>query len=69
MSYSTVEKKLKQIPEAYLDEVSDYIEFLLYKINTPEHDSDNADLSEFFGSFKISVDGLDAQRRLRDEWR
>ena len=29
MSYSTVEKKLKQIPEAYLDEVSDYIEFLL----------------------------------------
>ena len=41
----------------------------LYKINIPEHDSDNADLSEFFGSVKISVDGLDAQRRLRDEWR
>ena len=46
----------------------DYAQYRLEKaercIKTAE-----LDLSEFFGSVKISVDGLDAQRRLRDEWR
>ncbi len=68
MSYATLEKKLKLIPEAYLDEVSDYIEFLLFKINVPKEDDTKTDLSEYFGSVKMKEDGLDIQRRMRDEW-
>ena len=68
MSYATLEQKIKLIPESYLDEVSDYIEFLLYKINAPNQSEKNTDLSEFFGSVSIKGDGLDIQRRLRDEW-
>ena len=67
MSYATLEKKLKLIPEAYLDEVSD-IEFLLFKINAQEENDAKTDLSEFFGSVRIKEDGLDIQRRMRDEW-
>ncbi len=68
MSYATLEKKLKLIPESYLDEVSDYIEYLLFKINVPKEDDTKTDLSEFFGSVKMKEDGLDVQRRMRDEW-
>ena len=59
MSYASLEKKLKLIPEAYLDEVSDYIEFLLFKINAQEENDAKTDLSEFFGSVRIKEDGLD----------
>ena len=68
MSYATLEKKIKQLPEAYLDEVSDYIEYILFKINAPKKDEKPADLSKHFGAVKFKEDGLEMQRRMRDEW-
>ena len=33
MSYSTLEKELKTLPEEYLESVAEYIELLKYKIS------------------------------------
>ena len=34
MSYTVVAQKLKSLPEYYLDEISDFIDFLLSKVST-----------------------------------
>ena len=31
MSYTAVAEKLKSVPDSYMEEVSDFIDFLLYK--------------------------------------
>ena len=66
MSYTMLEEKLKMLPEECLDEVSQYVEFILFR---QEHKSrkGHSDLNEFFGSAKSLPDGLDLQRRSRDE--
>ena len=68
MSYATLEKKLRTIPEDYLDEVSKFVEFLLFKINMPNEDDKATDLSKYFGAVKMHDDGLKIQREIRNEW-
>ena len=67
MSYTTIEDRIKAVPEEYLDEVSEYIDFILFKISKEKKGaSDN--LSGYFGSIAKPMDGLAIQRNMRNEW-
>ena len=65
MSYSTVEKQIHSVPEEYMDEVADFLDYLMYKIKRKE---DKQHTSSFFGSITRPIDGLSVQRSTRDEW-
>lgn len=67
MSYAALEKKIKSVPEDCLDEISDYIEYLLYKRGIKANESEEA-ISDCFGSLTLSVDPLEFQRSVRDAW-
>ena len=68
MSYASLEKQIRDLPEECLDEVSNYIEFLLFRMQMKKGNSSIQDKSEYFGILKDIPDGLDLQRRVRDEW-
>ena len=65
MTYSAIESQIRSLPEEYLDEVSDYIEYILFKANKNKVRSKNS--SSYFGSIGNSVDGLEFQRNIRNE--
>ena len=44
MSYAGVAEKLKMIPEQYLDEVSDFFDFILFRDKVKEISVPNAEL-------------------------
>ena len=44
MSYAGVAEKLKMIPEQYLDEVSDFFDFILFRDKSKEISVPNAEL-------------------------
>jgi hypothetical protein len=67
MSYATLEAQIKTLPEDCLEEVSRYIEFVLFK-NEQKSMEEESDLSSFFGSVKSFPDGLSFQREARNEW-
>jgi hypothetical protein len=68
MSLATLEKQIKTLPVDCLDEVSHYIEYLLYRKENFGSTSKQSNLSQYFGSVKHFPDGLEAQRGMRDEW-
>ena len=45
MPYAVVAEKLKKIPEQYLGEVSDFCDFILYKIREAHYDIPNEELT------------------------
>lgn len=67
MSYATLERKIKSIPEDCLDEVSNYIEFLLYKRGIKANEGKEA-ITDCFGILSLSIDPLEFQRSVRNEW-
>lgn len=68
MSFTMLEKQLRALPEEYYEEISQYVEYLMFrhenrkKSNTPPVDSN------YFGSLKTLSDGMEMQRTARDEW-
>ena len=78
MTYTKLEEKLRALPEECLEEVSQYVEFVLFKYekekkneNSKNENSKNENSKNtytFFGSIKSLPDGMDLQRRVRDEW-
>ena len=45
MPYALVAEKLKKIPEEYLGEVSDFCDFILFKIRDAHYDIPNEELT------------------------
>ena len=72
MTYATLEKRLHSLPAGCLDEVSAYIDFLLYREGMRQaHDGVppvTGDLASHFGAIGGFADGMDMQRAARDEW-
>ena len=68
MSRVTLEKQIQSLPEDCLDEVANYIEYVLFRRKAKTETDQSTDLSEFFGSVTGLADGMDFQRRARDEW-
>ena len=67
MSYATIEKQIKAVPAEYLDEIADYIDYVLFKANNRKKANSN-NTSKYFGCITEPIDGLTAQRGMRDEW-
>jgi hypothetical protein len=68
MSYEAVMERVKDVPEEYLDEVSDMIEYVIYRHGNSKNNIKKGNLSEFFGTMKFDRDPLEIQRQLRNEW-
>ena len=68
MSYDTLEKQIRMLPEDCLEDVSHYIEFIIYRLQLHNKEKQAPDLSNYFGIMKNMPDGLEAQRGLRSEW-
>lgn len=68
MTYANIEKQIYSIAEEYLEEISDFIDYILFKANKNRNENDIEKTSVLFGSFSTPVDGLDVQRTLRNEW-
>ncbi len=65
MSYTTLEAKIRMLPEECLEEVARYVEYIIFRL---EHEDKQAqDLSSFFGSVKSLSDGLDYQKEARND--
>lgn len=68
MSYAVLEKQIRSLPEECLPEVSDYIEFVLFRYEQRKQKDRKGNAGRYFGSIKTLPDGMELQRRLRDEW-
>ncbi|QTQ14222.1 DUF2281 domain-containing protein [Treponema parvum] len=52
MSYSTLEKKLKSLPQAALEEVSSYVDYIFFKFAVSEKDIASKSQKKGFGCLK-----------------
>ena len=68
MTYATVEKLIQSVPEEYLEEISDYIGYILFKVDRDKEKNKNNSIARFFGCIEESIDGLAIQKEMRDEW-
>ena len=64
MSYAILQEKMMALPEDCVEEVIDFMDFLIAK---RKKDLDN-NCSSLFGLSQSKLDGLEIQRRVRDEW-
>ena len=67
MSYETVLTQVKAAPEACLEKISDYIEYVVYCYEKQEQAKPKGNLSKYFGLMDLG-DGLAIQKEMRDEW-
>ena len=68
MVYTTLEKKIHDLPEEYLDEVADFVEYILFKARKKENDIETGKSSAYFGCLNKAMDVLKIQKEMRDEW-
>ena len=52
MSYTGLENKLKTLPQTALEEVSSYVDYLLFKFTTSEKKSSHKSKKKGFGCLK-----------------
>ena len=70
MTYAILEEKLKSMPEECLEKIMDYADFVLYQYEKKQQGAERpkGNLEAFFGTVHFGEDGLEIQRRMRDEW-
>ena len=68
MSYASLEQQIHSLPESCLEEVSNYIDFVLFRERMREQTDHASDVSSFFGALPNLPDGIELQRSMRDEW-
>ena len=69
MNYDVVLTQVKAVPEACLAEISNYIDYVVYRYEKKEQEtiSQKGNLSKYFGLMDFG-DGLAVQKEMRDEW-
>jgi len=68
MSYASLEQQIHSLPENCLEEVSNYIDFILFRERMRKQTDRSSDVSSFFGALPDLPDGTELQRSMRDEW-
>lgn len=68
MTYASITKKIKSLPEECLEEIDNYIDFVLFKKKKNSKTRSNKDMEKYFGSVSIKEDGLTFQKDIRNEW-
>ena len=52
MSYDTLERQIRMLPEDCLEDVSQYIEFVIYRMQLRKEKNQTCDMSSYFGILK-----------------
>ena len=68
MVYAEIEKQIQSVPEEYLNEISEFIDYILFKVNKTKKEENRDDLAICFGSIEKKLDGLEIQKAFRNEW-
>ena len=68
MAYELLVEQIKSVPKECLEDIGNYIEFVLYKYNQSVKEDKSNDLSKHFGSVKFHRDAMEIQKEMRDEW-
>ena len=68
MSYETMVEQIKLVPQECLEEIENYIQFVLYRYNQNSKTENKTNLSKYFGSVNFQKDGLSIQKEMRNEW-
>lgn len=68
MSYETMIAQIKSVPQECLDDVANYIQFILYRHNQNVKEKRGKNLAKYFGSVKFTRDALAVQKEMRNEW-
>ena len=68
MSYDTVIGQIKALPQECLNDVENYIQFVLYRRSRNAKQNKTPNLSNYFGSVTFNKDALAIQKEMRDEW-
>ena len=67
MIYAAVEEQIHSVPEEYLNEIAEFIDYILFKAEKNKTEN-TAKTSSYFGCLKNPIDGMAFQRNVRDEW-
>jgi len=68
VAYETLFEQIKTIPQEYLTDIENYVEYILYRYKKNSEKNSSYDLSKYFGSIKIPHDALAIQKEMRNEW-
>lgn len=68
MIYAALKKQIQDVSEEYLQEIADSDEYILDKINQSKTDASDKDLSAYFGTIRRTMNGLEIQREIRNDW-
>lgn len=68
MSYDSMVKQIKSVPQECLEEIENYIQFVLYRYTLTVKANQEKNLSKYFGSVNFKKDGLSIQKEMRNEW-
>ena len=68
MSYAMLEKQIQSLPEEYYEEISQYVEYLLFRQKNEKRKTESSAIGNYFGSIKDLPDGLAVQGAMRNEW-
>ena len=66
--YETFFEQIKTVPQEYLADIENYVQYILYRYKQNVEQHSQQDLSKYFGSIKIQHDALTMQKEMRDEW-
>ena len=66
MTYASLAKKIKSLPEDCLDEIDNYIDFVIFKTKKNSKTGSEKNMAKFFGSVPIKEDGLAFQKDIRN---
>ena len=58
--YETLFEQIKTVPQEYLADIENYVQYILYRYKQNVEKHSQQDLSKYFGSIKI--------KEMRDEW-
>lgn len=68
MSYDTMVEQIKTVPQECLEDIENYIQFVLYRYSQNVKANKSKNLSKYFGSVTFHKDALAIQKEQRNEW-
>ena len=68
MSYDSMVEQIRAVPQECLEEIENYIQFVLYRHALSLNNSKDKNLAKYFGSVDFKKDGLSIQKEMRNEW-
>ena len=68
MSYDSMVEQIKSVTQECLEEIENYIQFVIYRHTLSVKSNKDKNLSKYFGTVNFQKDGLSIQKEMRNEW-